>query len=457
MMHKSMGGIRHSDHVALLVAFEQWLRAHRRGETSEAEFCERKCLNMQVMRMTMEARNQLKDIMRLSGFPDECLSDEGKAFDPNNADSRLDLITSLLTYALYPNVCYHTEKRKLVTCDGKQALIHKNSVNCGREISQFPSPFFVFGEKIKTRAVSAKQMTMVSPLQLMVFSSDRVETVPNEKDLICLDNWIYVRMERELAAVAVACRSALDAVISLCTVDPNLVLNRQPSVEKFVSTMIMLSDQNNCHVVCNRENASSNPTQFTNSTLSESESGEPAAKKTQNNPSDYFSQFSSNQSGQTYFENRRGSFQNRFNNRGRGFTSAFNNNNRYFNNNNNNRGFDNNRNNQGLNNRGFDSNNNNQGFNNNNNNRGFGNNNGNNNNNQGFNNNRANQNYAQQNEGFNQSSNRPMPPHLMSFSSSNEQSSNFQGRGGRGGSGGGGGRGGRGGGRGFGRPFYNNS
>lgn len=94
------------------------------------------------------------------GFPEECLYEAN--FDQNGNDHKLDMIISLLTYALYPNVCFHIDKRKLLTSDGKQALINANSVNCGREIVSFPSPFFVFGEKIKTRAVSAKQMTMVT-------------------------------------------------------------------------------------------------------------------------------------------------------------------------------------------------------------------------------------------------------------------------------------------------------
>ena len=42
-------------------------------------------------------------------------------------------------------------KRKLLTTEGKEALIHKNSVNCGREIPIFPSPFFVFTEKVSEK------------------------------------------------------------------------------------------------------------------------------------------------------------------------------------------------------------------------------------------------------------------------------------------------------------------
>ncbi len=34
---------------------------------------------------------------------------------------------------LYPNVCMHKEKRKVLTTEARAALIHKSSVNCSRQ------------------------------------------------------------------------------------------------------------------------------------------------------------------------------------------------------------------------------------------------------------------------------------------------------------------------------------
>jgi ATP-dependent RNA helicase A len=255
MMHKNLAGRRHSDHVALLVAFYQWLKAKWRGEDAEREFCDRRSLNMQIMRMTYEAKQQLKDIMVLSGFPEECLA-ENLSYDVNNADAKLDKITSLLAYALYPNVCFHIDKRKLITADGKQALIHKNSVNCGREIASFPSPFFVFGEKIKTRAVSAKQMTMVTPAQLLMFASDKVETVPTNQNLVCLDGWIYLQMNNRLTASILSLRSAMDTFLVDCLLDQNQILNGSKHVALFTETFTMLSDLNNYHIAFSKVNES---------------------------------------------------------------------------------------------------------------------------------------------------------------------------------------------------------
>ena len=56
---------------------------------------------------------------------------------------------------LYPNVCYHKDKRKVLTYDHKSALVHKSSVNCDSRSITFPSPFFVFGEKVAFRFVIA--------------------------------------------------------------------------------------------------------------------------------------------------------------------------------------------------------------------------------------------------------------------------------------------------------------
>ncbi|CAF3251955.1 unnamed protein product [Rotaria socialis] len=266
-MHRNLAGNRFSDHVALLNAFQQYEREkHRNGERGEMEFCDRKCLNLSTMRMTYEARNQLRDIMLMSGFPEECLSSQW--FDVEQSESKLDIVISLLCYALYPNVCFHISKRKLLTTEGKEALIHKNSVNCGREIPIFPSPFFVFTEKIKTRAVSAKQMSMSTPVQLLLFASDQVDVV--ESNLICLDNWILLNMNVDLASKIVSLRPAVEALIIRCTQEPNDIINRPQSVEQLCNLIRLLSDQQLEHILCEKVNEDNNNIQSVNANFNES-------------------------------------------------------------------------------------------------------------------------------------------------------------------------------------------
>ena len=101
-------------------------------------------------------------------------------------DEKLDVVLSLLCLGLYPNVCFHTGKRKVLTMESKAALVHKSSVNCDSREIHFPSPFFVFGEKIRTKAVSCKQMSMVSAAQLLLFAA---RTIKTDGDKIVLDDW----------------------------------------------------------------------------------------------------------------------------------------------------------------------------------------------------------------------------------------------------------------------------
>ena len=78
------------------------------------------------------------------------------------SDSRVDVIITLLSMALNPNFAVHTDGRKLII-DGKSALMHKSSVNCpfGNKGVKFPYKLFVFGEKVRTRAVTARQTTCI--------------------------------------------------------------------------------------------------------------------------------------------------------------------------------------------------------------------------------------------------------------------------------------------------------
>lgn len=173
---RSFGGNRCSDHIAMLSVFSAWDDTRQRGEDAEINFCNYKQLSMPTLRVTWEAKNQLRELLISCGFPETNLIPQ--VYNFHGEDFKLDLIVALLTMGHYPNICYYKEKRKVLTQESKAALIHKSSVNCSNRELNIPIPFFVFGEKIRTRAVSCKQSTMVSPIHLLLFGSRKVELVP---------------------------------------------------------------------------------------------------------------------------------------------------------------------------------------------------------------------------------------------------------------------------------------
>lgn len=237
-VHRNFAGTRFSDHVALLSVFQAWDEVRMGGEDAEIRFCEHKRLNMPTLRMTWEAKVQLKEILVNVGFPEECLMNQ--LFNTVGPDNNLDVVISLLTFGSYPNVCYHKEKRKILTTEGRNALIHKSSVNCPftTQDMQYPSPFFVFGEKIRTRAISAKSMTLVSPLQLILLGSKKITS---NGEIVELDEWIKLRIPHDVAGGVAAMRAAFEALVVEVTKDPEYIRNMDPMNERLLNVMRLVS------------------------------------------------------------------------------------------------------------------------------------------------------------------------------------------------------------------------
>ncbi|KAK7867141.1 hypothetical protein R5R35_005856 [Gryllus longicercus] len=229
---RSFAGNRYSDHIAMLNAFQSWEDARMEGEQAEMKFCDFKMLSLPTLRVTWEAKNQLKELLQSIGFPEESMSMQ--VFNYHGSDPKLDMVTALLCMGLYPNVCFHKEKRKVLTTESKAALIHKTSVNCSNQEQHFPFPFFVFGEKIRTRAVSCKQMTMVTPIHLLLFGSRKVEYADN---VVRLDNWINLAMDPKVAALIVALRPALEGLVIRASKEPDTITELSPLDEKVMNVI----------------------------------------------------------------------------------------------------------------------------------------------------------------------------------------------------------------------------
>ncbi|XP_054977439.1 ATP-dependent RNA helicase A isoform X2 [Sorex araneus] len=237
-IHRNFAGNRFSDHVALLSVFQAWDDARMGGEEAEIRFCEHKRLNMATLRMTWEAKVQLKEILINSGFPEDCLLTQ--VFTNTGPDNNLDVVISLLAFGVYPNVCYHKEKRKILTTEGRNALIHKSSVNCpfSSQDMKYPSPFFVFGEKIRTRAISAKGMTLVTPLQLLLFASKKVFS---DGQIVLVDDWIRLQISHEAAACITALRAAMEALVVEVTKRPDIISQLDPVNERMLNMIRQIS------------------------------------------------------------------------------------------------------------------------------------------------------------------------------------------------------------------------
>ncbi|VDO00247.1 unnamed protein product [Rodentolepis nana] len=217
----------HSDHLAMLNAFQLWASIRfSKGEEEAAFFCEDRELNEFSFKMIDDAASQIRNILLSLNFPESVLFTPPIKF--HDGDSRkFDFIAAMLTNGLYPNIAYHVDARKLLTAEGKFALIHKGSVNCVKDTKP-TFPFFTFTEKIRTQTINCKSLTMISPIHLLLFGCRRgiwlstpQNTTDSDEGIVMIDDWLPIRIRYSTAARIFALRPALDALLVKVCLEPS--------------------------------------------------------------------------------------------------------------------------------------------------------------------------------------------------------------------------------------------
>ena len=214
--HRNLGRSKFSDHISLSNVYQNWLNMKMISDEKADHFCYQFQLNRFSLQMVHDAKHQLQRILMNQGFPEECFV--------SGPSDNTRITSALLCVGLYPNVAIIEDKRRLLLPERKHALIHKTSNLCpmtnGEEI-HFPSQYFVFGEKLRTRTVAAKQLTMVAVIHLALFGSNLITAVD---DLATLDSWIDVKMPFKHAAIIGGLREAISDVLSKVAINPASVL-----------------------------------------------------------------------------------------------------------------------------------------------------------------------------------------------------------------------------------------
>ncbi|CAB4061841.1 unnamed protein product [Lepeophtheirus salmonis] len=86
------------------------------------------------MRVTADAKSQLKDLLIKAGFPEECMIPQ--CYNFSGPDGKLDVVIALLIMGLYPNICMHKEKRKVLTTEAREQLLSINLRHGNRKMNR---------------------------------------------------------------------------------------------------------------------------------------------------------------------------------------------------------------------------------------------------------------------------------------------------------------------------------
>ena len=150
----------HSDHLAVLHAFDEWRGLRNRGYRQEEDrLCWRKFLNRNVLEMMADMRLQFLDLLHAAGFIQSgdgghASSGAGRKFSEFSECSQRareeSLVRAVICAGLFPKVASvrnGKRKAKWHTLDDGKVDPHPSSVNF-RE-SQFEYEWMVYNEKVR--------------------------------------------------------------------------------------------------------------------------------------------------------------------------------------------------------------------------------------------------------------------------------------------------------------------
>ena len=183
--HRKFAGKYLSDHIGLLSVNKIFKEQLNSSIGCAMGYCNQNYLSPTTLIMSNDAKTQLRDVLVNCGFREENFSESN--IDTINGNDSLPLFLSLITMACYPNVGYVRQKRAIFTLEGATALLNKMSVTVafdGTHPIEFNSPIVMFTEKLRTNCITCHQISNITPLQLLLFGSKRVEAISTEEVIL---------------------------------------------------------------------------------------------------------------------------------------------------------------------------------------------------------------------------------------------------------------------------------
>ncbi|KAF8108374.1 hypothetical protein N665_0109s0002 [Sinapis alba] len=211
---KSQFSRDHSDHLALVRAYEGWKRAEE--EAGVYDYCWKNFLSIQSMRAIDSLRKEFFSLLKNTGLVD------GNPATCKSGGNDEKLTRAVICYGLYPGICsvVHNERSfSLKTMEDGQVLLYSNSVNA-RE-TKIPYPWLVFNEKIKVNSISVRDSTAVSDSVLILFGGS-VSKGDFDGHLKMLGGYLDFFMKPAVAEMYQTLKKELDELIQSKLLNPKM-------------------------------------------------------------------------------------------------------------------------------------------------------------------------------------------------------------------------------------------
>ncbi|KPI83346.1 putative Rna helicase [Leptomonas seymouri] len=258
-MRRAFAGETLSDQLSSWFAYNKWATAvQQKGAGAARKICQDCLLSPAALQQIQSTKRQYERYLVEAGFienatrahispnkfvfppyttmDDRVFEAGGQHFNDNSTSSRC--ILACLVAGLYPNVARLRVPRgpksggsggtghnfggrpaiKFITFDGSECLIHPSSV-AGKETS-FSFPLIVYVDKVKTSATFLREVSVVSPLQIILFGSGVLEYLPKYEEL-CVDEMTAFRCRQDDATLLTHLKTQLDSALTQKINDPS--------------------------------------------------------------------------------------------------------------------------------------------------------------------------------------------------------------------------------------------
>lgn len=262
-VRRQLAGDTHSDHIALVRAFEGWTRARADGGVRCGwDYARRHFLSGNTLELMSDMRRQFAELLHAIGFlPDGARTADHVDASHNRHARDVSMLRAVMCAGMYPrlvSIRKRGKRNELATHEDGKVECHPGSVNSVFG-TNFPFPWLVYGEKVKTSGVYVRDSTCVPAYAALLLGGDfetdaevadpdsstknpDSSTEPDVGIKICGGNYTFSAPRNVLTLIR-GLRRELDRLLDAKSRDPGLDLERSGSAKVVDALRTLLAEE----------------------------------------------------------------------------------------------------------------------------------------------------------------------------------------------------------------------
>mmetsp|Transcript_12360 Transcript_12360/g.19571 ORF Transcript_12360/g.19571 Transcript_12360/m.19571 type:complete len:428 (-) Transcript_12360:972-2255(-) len=212
------------DHIAVLLAFNEWNALRRRDGRQAKAFLRDNFLGYFALSNIIQLKKQLEKYMADIGF--KCSADKARFGDNGQNESDLHLIRAVIAAGLYPNIViaprsFSGKTAGEVAFRGQKIReIYLHPCTIAWTAKELNSRYGCYHEIVKTSKVFIRDCTAVSKFAILLFGG--ALKVYQTHGVAAVDDWLKFRVGAKPATLVKYLRSSMEALLLEKIMDPSV-------------------------------------------------------------------------------------------------------------------------------------------------------------------------------------------------------------------------------------------